>query len=213
MIQLTKGQRPQWLVDNQHTKTIEYIAAPPSKKPSPWRASEIVEALKDECQKKCMYCESFIDDAAYSAVKHIRPKGAYEHLVLEWSNLGLACSRCNTNKGEYWSDDADLMLLNPYADEIDKHLAFRGPLTVAAISSRRGQNTVRKLKFASREDLLLSRMRRIQDLDSRLRLWHDEADPEKKALYAEDVADAIADSQEYSAILRAYAYEFEFPVT
>lgn len=213
MIELAKGPTPQWLVDNKDQKTTEYKAAPADKKPSPWRAQEVVTALKSETAKKCMYCECFIDDVSYSAVEHIRPKSRFEDLVLEWSNLGLACSRCNTNKGEYWTDDPTLQLLNPYDDSLDSHIEFRGPLTIAALSSTRGRNTVRKLKFIEREDLLVSRMRAIEDLEAKLRLWHDEGDQERKDLYAEDVAAAIESDREFSAVLRAYAAESGFIVT
>jgi len=210
VIEIRKGVIPEWLKLNQNQKTADYRNAPAGSKPSPWRASEVVNALKSECFDKCMYCECFIDDASYSAVEHIRPKDSFEHLVLEWTNLGLACSRCNTNKGSYWTEDESLRLLNPYQDSLGEHLEFRGPLTVAKLGSGRGVNTLRKLKL-SRQDLLFSRMRRIEELDSRLRMWHDEKDLERKELYAEDVSAAIAGSQEFSAVLRAYAIESGFP--
>ncbi|WP_397517957.1 HNH endonuclease [Rhodococcus oxybenzonivorans] len=165
-----------------------------------------------ECSKKCMYCECVIDDVSYSAVEHIKPKHLFEELVLDWDNLGLACSRCNTNKGRYWTDDVDLQLLNPYRDSLDAHITFRGPLTVAHLHSTRGANTIRKLKLSSREDLLLSRMRRIEELDVRLRLWHGESEIEKKDLFAEDVRDAVSKDCEFSGVLRAYAIESGFPI-
>ncbi|MFD1846767.1 HNH endonuclease [Arthrobacter flavus] len=212
MIEIVKGGAPKWIMSNQDRKTAEYIAAPAASKPSPWRADEVVVALKVECSKKCMYCESFIDDTSYSAVEHIRPKKIFENLVLEWTNLGLTCSRCNTNKGSYWSENLSLQLLNPYRDAIEQHLAFRGPLTVATLDSSRGENTVRKLRLNSREDLLISRMRRIEELHSKLRIWHSELNPELKELYAEDVSSAVAREREYSGVLRAYALEAGFPV-
>ena len=213
MIELTKGATPAWLTENQAQKTAEYKAAPADKKPSPWRAHEVVAALKLETAKKCMYCECFIDDASYSAVEHIQPKSKFEDLVLEWSNLGLACARCNTNKGEYWTSDPELQMLNPYDDALDVHIEFRGPLTIAALSSTRGRNTVRKFKFVEREDLLVSRMRAIEDLEAKLRLWHDEENDERKALYAEDVSAAISSDREFSAVLTAYATESGFAVS
>ncbi|MFE4833704.1 HNH endonuclease [Arthrobacter sp. NPDC056691] len=210
MIEIGKGDAPDWLAVHQSQKTIEYKNAPAKAKPSPWRAPEIVEKLKQECSRKCMYCECFIDDASYSAVEHIRPKKHFEDLVLEWTNLGLACSRCNTNKGDYWTEDAALQLLNPYQDSLSEHLDFRGPLTVAKLGSSRGSNTIRRLKL-SREDLMLSRFRRIEEIDARLRIWHEERDLERKALYAEDVAAAIATDREFSGLLRAYAIATGFP--
>jgi uncharacterized protein (TIGR02646 family) len=212
MIELNKSKIPTWLQLNQTSKTAEYKLAPADKKPSPWRADEVVAALKNECAKKCMYCECIIDDAAYSAVEHIKPKHLFEDLVLDWDNLGLACTRCNTNKGKYWTDNTDLRLLNPYHDQLAEHIAFRGPLTVAHLHSSRAENTLRRLKLSTREDLVVSRMRRIEDLDVRLRLWHNESDAEKKDLFAEDVIDAISNNCEFSGVLRAYAIESGFPI-
>lgn len=212
MIEIKKTEAPNWLKINQATKTTEYIDAPKGKKPSPWRAPEVVESLKYECAKKCIYCESVIDDVSYAAVEHILPKSVFEDLVLDWSNLGVACQRCNTNKGDYWTDDVSLQLLNPYLDKLSEHLEFRGPMTVARLGSSRGENTLRRLKMHSREDLLISRLRRIEELHSRLSMWHDESDPERKELYAEDVSSAIAADREFSGVLRAYAFQMGFPI-
>jgi uncharacterized protein (TIGR02646 family) len=213
VIELVKGPVPTWLMTNRVEKTAQYkAAAAAGSKLAPWRASEVVAALKQECSKKCMYCECVIDDASYSAVEHIRPKDIFDDLVLEWNNLGLACPRCNTNKGSYWTEDPTLQLLNPYEDSLDEHIAFRGPLTVAILDSSRGRNTLRKLKLHSREDLLISRMRRIENLEDKLKIWHDETNAERKALYAEDVSAAIADNREFSGVLRAYAGESGFPI-
>lgn len=158
-----------------------------------------------------MYCEAVIDDVSYSEVEHIRPKKFFERLVLEWTNLGLACSRCNTNKHDYWTDDPSLQLLDPYHDALDEHLDFRGPLTVAKLGSTRGENTVRKLKLLQRDDLLISRARRIQELHMLLQLWDEARSPERKDLHAEDVVAAIARDREFCGVLRAYAVQSGFP--
>lgn len=210
MIELTKGPIPRWLEVNQSQKTDAYKAAPPDRKPSPWRHASVVAALKAESAGKCIYCESHIDDHGYAAVEHIKPKQTFEDLVLEWENLGLSCNRCNTNKGHYWSNDPTLRLLNPFVDDIEAHVAFKGPLTVALLTSTRGHNTLRKLKLGDRMDLLFARMRRIEELDARLRLWHEEENVERKALFAEDVRSAIAPEREFSGVLTAYAVSFGF---
>ncbi len=154
MIELRKGPIPSWLQSNQVLQTERYRLAPANNKPSPWRENEIVLALKEECSKKCIYCEGVIDDVSYSAVEHIKPKHIFEDLVLDWNNLGLVCQRCNTNKGGYWTEDEDLQLLNPYQDSLADHITFRGPLTVAHLHSSRADNTVKKLKLHSREDFV-----------------------------------------------------------
>lgn len=203
---------PRWLIEHQAAETEKYRQASKDSKPSPWRRAEVVDALKNECSRKCMYCESTIDHASYSAVEHIQPKRVFEDLVLEWSNLGLACNRCNTNKGDYWPGSEELRLLNPYVDTLDSHIEFRGPLTIAKLGSSRGRSTVGKLKLLDRLDLLESRMRRIQALENILLLWHESTEPDRKQLYADDVESAIALNQEYAGVLRAYARESGFPV-
>ncbi|MFJ6169519.1 HNH endonuclease [Curtobacterium sp. NPDC092190] len=97
---------------------------------SSWRHTEIVRALQRDAENKCMYCESFIDDVSYGAVEHILPKSRFEHLALEWSNLGYCCPRCNTNKGAYWSEDDELRVLDPYTDEIESALMIVGPVVL-----------------------------------------------------------------------------------
>ncbi|WP_224278510.1 HNH endonuclease signature motif containing protein [Nocardioides lacusdianchii] len=192
-------------------KTDEWKAADPTRRPSPWKHPEILGALRAEGRSKCMYCEGKSEDVSYLTVDHIRPKDSFPDLVLEWENLGPACGRCNTNKGNYWTDHDDLRLLDPYIDAVEEHIVFAGPVAVAALGSSRGENTLRQLKFAQREDLFWSRMRRLEDLDQRLRQWDSEDDVEKKQLFAEDVSDAIAPDREFSAALVAFARWRGFP--
>ncbi len=46
----------------------------------------------------CSYCERKIP--ANLAVEHVHPKDLYPALELEWSNLLLACTNCNSTKGK-----------------------------------------------------------------------------------------------------------------
>lgn len=159
-----------------------------------------------------MYCEGVVDDVAYSAVEHIRPKSKFPDRVLQWDNLGLACTRCNTNKGEYWSDQTGNVLLNPYSDKVSEHLAFIGAVVASKDGSSRGSNTIRKLKFAERDDLFISKARRIQEVEARIILWLTSSDPEMKELLAEDIRDAIGESREFSASLSSYAVHRGFDI-
>lgn len=211
MIALKKAPEPAWLAQNREKKTEEYLEAPPDSKPSPWRRSEITLALADETHDKCMYCEVSISDGAYNAVEHIRPKKQFPANVLTWENLGWACTRCNTSKGHYWSDQEDLQLVNPYEDIPSKHIQFSGPLAIASEGSTRGENTIRQLKFSEREDLLLSRMRAIEALAVRIRLWAREEDCEKKDLFAEDIYSLLQPEREFSAALNSFAKYRGFP--
>ena len=207
---LVKGVVPSWLQANGESKTQEYKDAA-DKKPTPWRNPEIVAALEDECAKKCMYCESVIDVVAYAAVEHIRPKSRFEDLVLAWSNLGLVCPKCNTNKGDYWSDERSIQLLNPYEDLLEEHLRFQGPMVTAKVGSSRGEVTVNKIQL-SREGLVWARAKRIQEVHRILVLWESAQNADLKSLFAEEVERAIGNDQEFAGTLQAYAAQQGFPV-
>ncbi|WP_146080278.1 HNH endonuclease [Pseudoclavibacter sp. RFBG4] len=205
---------PVWLEDNKVTRTKEYLEAPSGAKPTPWRAKEVVAQLKVESAGKCMYCESFVDDVSYAAVEHVRPKSKFPDQVLEWGNLGIVCTRCNTNKGSYWTDDESLTLINPYQDDVEAHLSFHGPMTMARVGSSRGENTVRKLQFSQRVDLLISRAAQMENLYTLITAWATAEDgSELKELRAEDVRAAIGKGVEYAGVLRAFARRSGFPVT
>jgi len=210
MIQLTKLNKPQWLIDNAAVKTREYIDAPANNKPSPWRNKQVMSTLNNETNGKCMYCEAFVNDTSYIAVEHVAPKSVFPDRVLDWDNLGLACPRCNTSKGTYWSDSPAEKLINPYVDIIDEHFFFSGPLTMAVPGSPRAVNTLRKLKFKDRIDLFLSRVASIEKLDIILRQWHDASEPSIKLLLREDILSELDKKNEHSAVLKAYAVQFGF---
>jgi len=141
------------------------------------------------------------------------PKSRFPELALARNNLGLCCPRCNTNKGIYWTDDADLLVLNPFTDNIDEHIQFIGPMVVSKHESKRAENTIRKLRLAARDDLFIARARRIQELDTYLLRWLREPRRLYKELYAEDILGMISRESEYSGALRAYAETrgFAFP--
>ncbi len=54
--------------------------------------------LIDRLGRYCSYCENSIN--ANLAVEHILPKEHYPHLELSWSNFLLACTNCNSTKGQ-----------------------------------------------------------------------------------------------------------------
>lgn len=68
--------------------------------------------LIDKLGEYCSYCEMQLD--ASLAVEHVQPKSnpTSSHLALEWENFLLACTNCNSIKGDkniqlseyYWAD-------------------------------------------------------------------------------------------------------------
>lgn len=210
MIRVEKGACPPKLAARSVEDTKRYRAAPPEKKPSSWNTDEVKAAVRAECRDKCIYCEVLPDDASYGAIEHIRPRKDFPELVLDWLNLGLACTRCNTNKSEYWTSAEALQLINPYVDEPSEHIIFSGPTAVARLESSRGANTIRQLKL-NRDQLFLARGRRQQDLDLRITQWHVESDEDIKDVLAQDIHDMLEDTSEFAAALRAFALWRGFP--
>lgn len=204
MIRLIKGETPSWLAANATARKQAYIAASSENKPSPWNTEAVKIALAVECHGKCMYCEASPADTSYLAVEHIKPKGRFPHLVLEWSNLGWACTRCNTQKGDYWSDNGSLTLLNPYDEDPAEHLTHAGPMVVTRDGSSRGANTIRQCKL-NRPDLVMSKVRKIEALERMLQLWAAEDDADIQEVLAEDVVALLEVDEEFTASLRVFA--------
>ena len=176
---------------------------------TPWRHSEIVAALTQETFGKCAYCESVIADVAAPNVEHIWPKSRRPDLVVDWQNLTLSCPACNTAKGTYYSETAPL--LNPYEVDPEVHLMFAGPAIAAQLGDDLGRRTVTKLKLM-REALILERAKRIQAIADLIERWHRASDPDEKYIFQEAVNEALADSAEFAATLRAFARSVKFPV-
>jgi uncharacterized protein (TIGR02646 family) len=76
-----------------------------------YKDERVKRQLRADQYDKCCYCESKgFTATSYEAVEHFRPKGGYQQvssdpvvkpgyywLAYEWSNLYLACTRCNTD--------------------------------------------------------------------------------------------------------------------
>lgn len=54
--------------------------------------------LLERLGQYCSYCEIRLESAL--AVEHVLPKEKYPQLELDWDNFLLACSNCNSTKGE-----------------------------------------------------------------------------------------------------------------
>ncbi len=169
MIRLSKGPKPQILVENGEAWTSEYLnwsEQPVGTGPRPYAHPEIRSALEDETRSKCAYCEGRVNDVAYTHIEHKLPKRKYPEMVCAWENLTIACPRCNTNKGDY--DIPECPLLDPYRDNVEEEVAFGGPLALPR-GGPSARATITRLKL-NRMDLLYSRSERLERLDSLLDL-------------------------------------------
>ena len=118
-------------------------------------SAKVRNALKTLQHDKCCYCESKLSATSAGRIDHFRPKSAvrqdkrskrlypgYFWLAYRWSNLVLACERCNLKKSDYFPleepgqrvrnhlESLDMetpLLLNPYVEtEPSLHLTFDG---------------------------------------------------------------------------------------
>jgi uncharacterized protein (TIGR02646 family) len=120
-------------------------------------------ALRDASFDKCMYCESRISHIDYANVEHIKPKapGKYPELAYVWENLGYACSRCNTNKSEKYSEATPY--IDPYSEDPEEHIFASGALLFTKNGSERGELTISDIDL-NRPDLLEKRQGRIEEI-------------------------------------------------
>lgn len=169
MISLTKGQEPHVLTLNRESWTAEYVRWHSNRNgsaPRHYAHPDIRSALRTETHAKCAYCEGRINDVAYDNVEHKLPKSSYPNLTCAWDNLTIACPRCNTNKGDY--DSPDCPLLDPYVDDVERDLAFGGPLALPR-GGPRSRATVTRLDL-NRMELLYERAQALEKLDLLLEL-------------------------------------------
>jgi len=78
---------------------------------------------------KCCYCERNLDtEGSNQQVEHYRPRKRYPTLKNEWTNLLLACGRCNQKKLDNFPTyrNGRPLVLDPSAPQIDPetHITF-----------------------------------------------------------------------------------------
>jgi uncharacterized protein (TIGR02646 family) len=205
LVRLRKEPEPEALAENGERWSAEYAAYKrgddvPAAAARRYADPEVREALGRETTRKCAYCESRIEHIDYPHVEHILPKSRRPDLVCEWPNLTLACTRCNTAKGDYY--DPECELVNPYRDEIFAHLIFAGA-HVFHRSAERGRVTISKLDL-NRSELVARRKEAIETL-TRVRDLLEAAMPVpvREALEAE-LAELLEGEAEYRATTNAF---------
>jgi len=215
MIRLEKTAKPQILVDNAETWTKEYCdnLTAGKKTQNRYNRKDIKDALIAETHGKCAYCESKVLATDYGDVEHILPKhqGARPDLCFEWSNLTLACARCNrTGKGDYY--DEELPLINPYVDYPENHFVPATAFVFAKPSDERAKNTECVLDL-NREGLLEARKKCIDNVRNLLDLWaRTDLKPSLKVICENQLHETYTKDKEHSFIVRGYLAQVDFPV-
>lgn len=204
---MSKLPEPDVLARNSDTWTLEYSQAEPKerKKHERWGHPEIRQALNTETRGRCAYCEGFVADISHPHVEHIVPKSLHPELAHCWTNLTLACQKCNTNKGDYYVPVDGI--LNPYVERVVTHLKFHGGFVTSKLGKTSGEITVARLKL-NRIDLVASRISRLENVRQLLERWFAAEGALKETLAAALVLDA--DEGEFSASVWSFLHGMGF---
>ncbi|MCL2378891.1 MAG: HNH endonuclease [Defluviitaleaceae bacterium] len=219
MIHIKKTAKPKILADNAEKWTKEYLCCiasgkePEKRLANAYNHPEVKMALKKETHGKCAYCESKIMHIDYGDIEHILPKNknARPDICFEWSNLTLACSKCNrSGKGSYYN--VNFPLINPYSDYPEVHFRALGSLVWPLPCDERAIITEGKLGL-NRAELLERRQERIGYIRSLLQLWaKTESSNPNKAIIEEALHKEYTGKKEYSFIIKGFLAALDFPV-
>lgn len=202
MIRLSKGDKPQILVDNENQWNADYVALRLADLKDPaiegrHRHPQIKAAVITESFDKCIYCEEKLSSAQFGDVEHILPKKTYPHLYVTWENLGLACDRCNSAKSTH------VGFVNPFQEEPSDFISFVGPFVRYDPGNAKGQITVKGLKL-NRLALLERRAIALEKLIDKLDLLEATPPGPIREILEVEVQEAVTDDKEYAGALRAY---------
>ncbi|MGV6840628.1 MAG: HNH endonuclease [Planktomarina sp.] len=209
MRKLTKGPKPQVLIDNEEQWKRDLMQAvladdkdEITKKTKRYNHKQVKDALIKETHGKCAYCESYVRHVAHGDIEHIFPKSKDRAKTFEWDNLTFACQICNQKKSNAEG------IIDPYVDDLEEHLFFVSTF-VRSITTK-GAISIDKTSGLdlNRADLLERRhtqISRYADADERI---VQEQDPARRQLLMRNFeADLSAPKTEYSAILKALRFK------
>ena len=171
MIKVMRSPEPALLKENTAKWTAALLKATTKARKeialAHYRHPDIRDALELMFHGKCAYCESKILHVTFAHIEHYCPKSTDLTRTFDWTNLLLACPRCNQapNKGTQFPDASEGgPLLNPCEDDPALHLKFlynpQDGVTSVVGKTRRGRTTWRVLGL-NRRDL---RKRRSEQL-------------------------------------------------
>lgn len=213
MIRITKGAQPPSLAENAVVWRDELLgyhragtAVPPALS-SRYNQDDVKAALEVETHGKCMYCESKIAHVTYAHIEHYKPKaqGRFPELSFEWTNLGLACPRCNQAKSDKF--DTTAPFINPYVDTPPTHFRAEGPFVRPVPGDTRAELTELELEL-NRSELVERRQERLTNLRRLIRCFRVEGNAALKAALYEQIREETKDAAEYSFVATAHAALF-----
>jgi uncharacterized protein (TIGR02646 family) len=207
MRKLTKSLAPAALLAGASRIADDYVAAlaAGNSVANVWATTAIRKGLVAETHGRCAYCDATIAHIATGHIEHYRPRKDYPHLVVDWSNLTIACPSCNGQKSDKFSES--LPFVFPFNDSPDEHFIFNGEMIWAPYSER-GAHTITELDLNSL-DKNSQRLERIRAVDSYIAMWN-VAHPDRK----DGVRDFILQDMEngdYRATVLAHLKAARFP--
>lgn len=216
MIRLTKGAKPQALIDHAASWTRDLLASIQRNDGTyddfvkEYNKPAIKRALEAETYGKCMYCEGRIKALGYNHIEHIKPKDRtkYPELTFEWENLGIACNVCNGNKGEEF--DAALPYVNPYEEDPSTHFVSSGAFVFHSPNNARAKLTELKIQL-NRKDLVEARSEALLALQRLVSDFHAEQRPAMKQVLRDQIWLECARDKQFSFVLKAFALFAQVP--
>jgi hypothetical protein len=160
-----------------------------------YNAKEIKDALKIECNSKCMYCESIVGHITYEHIEHIKPKAKYPRLTFEYSNLGLACPKCNMNKHDTY--DITTPFINPYSDNPEDHFIAMGAFIWAKSGDANAKVTEIELDL-NRPELLEIRGERMKVIKDLVDKYNTTSNSTLKSALRKEINREVEDCKPYS---------------
>ena len=215
----TAIQKQQQVEQDQHSSKEQRKQAKQAVKQAQgkYNHEQTKAALVAMFQGKCAYCESKIDVITYGAIEHFRPKSKYPELTFAWSNLLLACDRCNDagHKGDRFPLDGggNPLLLDPTDPDTNPqaHLDFvwDHKAGLASVYGRddRGRTVEEIFDLNGRRDsqaLIQQRSSTVEKLWALLKLAQTSTQPDLQQVAWNLLREACQSSAEYSAFALRY---------
>lgn len=159
------------------------------------------EALRGGNFDKCMYCESRISHIDHAHIEHIKPKAPdkYPELVCTWGNLGYACSRCNTNKSDKYSETTPY--IDPYSEDPEEHIFVYGALLFSKNGSERGELTISDIGL-NRPELIEKRQDRVGEIEKAIKACFRTKDTTLQSNALKAIKEETLPDKEYSLVVK-----------
>ena len=206
MIKLEKGVKPAVLVLNAAQWTSVVIRkldageVPTKTEKSRYNHTEIKQALLEETQDKCAYCESKFRHVTYGDIEHVVPKSDDATRWFSWLNLTVACDVCNTNKSNAAVDGDSF--IDPYDVDPEEYFWQIGSMVCARPGCDAAALTERLLEL-NRADLVEKRFERLVSLLRILESVERCNNPDLKRILWEEFTAESQSHNEYAALSRS----------